>query len=446
MKKRIISLLLALTLACGMAPAALASSGGIAKASTQNVEVDGSAVTFQMYALEEKGGLTNYVKLRDVAHVLNSTPARFSVGYDGVISITTGESYTDNGSEMTTPFSGDRAYRPGPGSVKINGADVTLDAIVLTDDSGGAYTYFKLRDLGAALGFKVDWTSERGVFIETGAAPVQSGAPAKTELTMEDLAGIWRLDDVDDNTIFTGNTVESYTKVKGNIFSATGTTSLKKVSDSLGEHYVIQIIWTAGGTNGTRETYDDKRGLAIDVKDIDLESGTMTRIGFNDTFRRIETSALKSEWDRMSGNGTEMGDKQPDNLPNDFKYPTYAEWPGVPDFGAIYGVSMEESHTTSGMIVCSYDYDEVTKRAIELFGDGDVKPYEEANMLMKLKDDYYRILTECGYEKKLVKNVFGDRILVNMNEAVGYRVDVNTLSYAHEYKDWTFEIYIQPLK
>ena len=113
MKKRIISLLLALALACGMAPAALASSGGIAKASTQNVEVDGSAVAFQMYALESAGGLTNYVKLRDVAHVLNSTPARFSVGYDGVISITTGESYTDNGSEMTTPFSGDRAYRPG---------------------------------------------------------------------------------------------------------------------------------------------------------------------------------------------------------------------------------------------------------------------------------------------------------------------------------------------
>ena len=137
MRKKLTAAVLALALILGMIPGA--SAAELARASTQSVEVDGTPVEFQMYALvDENGGLTNYVKLRDVAHVLNSTPAKFSVGYDGTISITTGEAYTSNGSEMSTPYSGDRAYKPGPGAVKVNGADVSLDAIVLTDDNGWA--------------------------------------------------------------------------------------------------------------------------------------------------------------------------------------------------------------------------------------------------------------------------------------------------------------------
>ena len=42
-----------------------------------------------------------------------------------------------------------------------------LSPQVLTDDSGDGYTYYKLRDLGAALGFTVDWSAEQGVFIQT---------------------------------------------------------------------------------------------------------------------------------------------------------------------------------------------------------------------------------------------------------------------------------------
>ena len=38
---------------------------------------------------------------------------------------------------------------------------------MLKDDQGGAYTYYKLRYLGTSLGFKVDWSAEKGIFIET---------------------------------------------------------------------------------------------------------------------------------------------------------------------------------------------------------------------------------------------------------------------------------------
>ena len=143
-------------------------ASGTAKASSQTVTVDGKKVEFQMYALvDASGNGTNYIKLRDMAQVLNGTKAQFSVGYDGTISLTTGQAYTSTGTEMTTPFSGDRSYTGGARTVKINGSNVDMTAITLLDDAGGGYNYFKLRDLGKALGFNVGYSNERGVFIES---------------------------------------------------------------------------------------------------------------------------------------------------------------------------------------------------------------------------------------------------------------------------------------
>ena len=145
-------------------------ASGTAKASTQTVTVDGKKMEFQMYALlDANGNGTNYVKLRDMAHVLNGTKAQFAVGYseETGITVTSGQPYQATGSEMSTPFSGDRAYTGGGQSVQVNGKAVTMTAITLLDDSGGGYNYFKLRDLGAALGFNVDWSAEKGIFVET---------------------------------------------------------------------------------------------------------------------------------------------------------------------------------------------------------------------------------------------------------------------------------------
>lgn len=177
MKKKTLSLALALTLCMGLVPAASAE-GGTAYASTQTVLVDGSAVVFQAYALKDaKGNDTNYVKLRDVAQILNGTAVQFEVGWNGAVNIETGKSYTSNGSEMKTPFTGNRAYETATAPTNINGAVAPLEAIVLLDDKGGAYTYYKLRDLGTALGFQVDWTAEKGIFIETGSAQVPTPTP-----------------------------------------------------------------------------------------------------------------------------------------------------------------------------------------------------------------------------------------------------------------------------
>jgi len=142
--------------------------GALAYASTQSVEIDGTPVVLQAYALlDSKGFPTNYVKLRDVAMVLNGTRAQFEVNWDGNVNILTGHPYTENGSEMFTPFSGDRPYSIPTAVTTINGGGASLSAISLTDDNGGGYTYYQLRDLGRALGFNVGWDMYRGIFIET---------------------------------------------------------------------------------------------------------------------------------------------------------------------------------------------------------------------------------------------------------------------------------------
>lgn len=143
-------------------------ASGVAKVRTQKIDIDGTEISFQTYALvDENGGETNFVKLRDVAYAMSGTAAQFAVDWDGSVQIVPGSAYLPNGSEMKTPFSGDRAYQKVSAATKIFGQDVPLTAITLTDDHGGGYTYYKLRDLGQVLGFDVSWSVGRGIYIDS---------------------------------------------------------------------------------------------------------------------------------------------------------------------------------------------------------------------------------------------------------------------------------------
>ncbi len=143
----------------------------MAYASQSTVEVDGKEVSFQMYALKDaNGNETNYVKVRDLAEALKGTAAQFNVTWDGAVELVKGEGYVSNGSENETPFSGDRFYAKSDAQTKVDGQTVDIHTLVLTDDAGGGYTYYQLRDLGKVLGFQVGWSAERGVFVETDKA------------------------------------------------------------------------------------------------------------------------------------------------------------------------------------------------------------------------------------------------------------------------------------
>ena len=141
---------------------------GTVRARTQNIDIDGKVVAFKTYAIvDSNGGETNYVKLRDVAYAMNGTAAQFSVDWDGDVLIVPHSAYTPNGSEMSTPFTGDRAYTKTASATRVNGQSVPFSAIYLTDDNHGGYTYYKLRDLGQVLGFNVSWSVERSIYIES---------------------------------------------------------------------------------------------------------------------------------------------------------------------------------------------------------------------------------------------------------------------------------------
>lgn len=110
--------------------------------------------TLQVYALRDQNGdLIPYFRLRDVASLLNGTTAQFEVEFDGSIRLTTGAPYTPGGSELAAPFDGEMPYRTRSAPLLVNGEAVELDAIVLTDQNGGDYTYYPILDLAQALGF-----------------------------------------------------------------------------------------------------------------------------------------------------------------------------------------------------------------------------------------------------------------------------------------------------
>lgn len=145
--------------------------GDVAYESTQKIEIDGKSVEFQMYALKDTAGnLTNYVRVRDIAYNVNGTKAQFNVGYNGKVKLYKNSTYIANGSEMDTPFGGDKAYTKGTQTTLVNGKPVDMDTIILTDSQGGGYTYYRLRDLGASIGFNVSYSAARGIYIETNKA------------------------------------------------------------------------------------------------------------------------------------------------------------------------------------------------------------------------------------------------------------------------------------
>lgn len=130
------------------------------------VILDGQQVAFDVYAMKDADGNdTNYFKLRDVAFKLNGTPAQFNVGWDGSVTITTGVAYEANGSEMSAPFSGPQSVSDVKTTTLVNGIETALETITLTDAGGSGYTYYKLRDLGAACGFVVDWDAAAGAIV-----------------------------------------------------------------------------------------------------------------------------------------------------------------------------------------------------------------------------------------------------------------------------------------
>lgn len=134
------------------------------------ISLNGNAITLDAYTLKAaNGGDVTYVKLRDIAALLESTSAKFNVDWKrGAIYVASKSPYTTkNGTELKAISGTDGSYKWNQAPVLFDGTTKPLEGIVITDGKGGGHTFFKLRDLGEAIGFTVGWTAQRGIFIET---------------------------------------------------------------------------------------------------------------------------------------------------------------------------------------------------------------------------------------------------------------------------------------
>ena len=135
-----------------------------AQVSSHKVQVDGEAAAPAAYVI----GGSNYVKLRDVAQLLNGTAAQFGVEWDGAarrIDLTDGAAYEPVGGELAAPAAGGKQAALTEAPVYLDGQALDLTAYEIDGNN-----YFKLRDLGAALDFGVTWDAQtRTVRIDTDA-------------------------------------------------------------------------------------------------------------------------------------------------------------------------------------------------------------------------------------------------------------------------------------
>lgn len=115
-----------------------------------NVTVKGKTETPDTYNINGN----NYIKLRDLAMLLNDTDAQFVVRYNSksdLISLTTGKPYVPVGGELTVDVDRSASCRRSSQTLLVNGKAVDLKAY-----NFGGNNFFRLRDLNELLGFKVD--------------------------------------------------------------------------------------------------------------------------------------------------------------------------------------------------------------------------------------------------------------------------------------------------
>jgi hypothetical protein len=126
---------------------------------SSTVLVNGETQAFDAYNISDN----NYFKLRDLAHVLNGTEKQFEVGYDEAtraITLTSGAVYTPVGGEMSGKGEGVKTPTPTTSKIYLDGAEVSFTAYMIDGNN-----YFKLRDIGQAFDFEVDWDGERQTIV-----------------------------------------------------------------------------------------------------------------------------------------------------------------------------------------------------------------------------------------------------------------------------------------
>lgn len=126
------------------------------KASTHNVKVNGKTVSPQGYYIVN--GMqygNNYFKLRDIAYLLSGTKGQFNVRWDKEnerILLTSGTAYETVGGELADSSTAVEKIGKSTSTIVLDGEKIALDGYIINGNN-----YYKLRDIGKAIGFDVDF-------------------------------------------------------------------------------------------------------------------------------------------------------------------------------------------------------------------------------------------------------------------------------------------------
>jgi hypothetical protein len=126
-----------------------------AKPTASTVYVNGTVVAFDAYNINNN----NYFKLRDLAFILSGSKAQFEVEWDSAanaIKLTSGRPYTPVGGEMVGKGAINKVGKLTKSAVYLDGKQVSFTAYNIDNNN-----YFKLRDIGQALDFSVEWNGMR---------------------------------------------------------------------------------------------------------------------------------------------------------------------------------------------------------------------------------------------------------------------------------------------
>ena len=145
---------------------ALAVSTVTVTLDTSSIHLNGEvAVMFPVYNI----GGDRYFKLRDLAYMLSGTNKQFAIEWNSeskAIILTSGETYTTVGGEMTVKSGVFKSASRSSSKIFLDGEEVRLSPYHIEGNN-----YLRLRDIGRIFDFTVEWDGENNTFIvntETG--------------------------------------------------------------------------------------------------------------------------------------------------------------------------------------------------------------------------------------------------------------------------------------
>ena len=184
MKLKVFFMAVGLALALIMcAVPAFAATTAMAKPTPSAVLVNGNGVGFNSYIINDY----NYFKLRDLALALTGTQKQFNVGWDekqNLIVLTSNTPYAKASGEIidTKPVTANKQATLTNQKIMINGKSLSFEAYNID-----GYNYFKLRDIGQAFNFGVEWNAVGNyIIINTSKGYLENTASTLTEAQRRD--------------------------------------------------------------------------------------------------------------------------------------------------------------------------------------------------------------------------------------------------------------------